>query len=135
METELRGTLRNAISGRENVTKLQQDLTNFTRDLKRTEAEINRGVLGTLIDNDPENAAKAIFNAKDREKAMRETTELVRDNPAALTAWKNSLADHQEKAVTTTATGPTVDGREPHSWAAAPTAIPNQHPPPQPPTA
>src|SRR3546814_8437312 len=35
METEFRGTLRNAISGRENVTKLQQDLTNFTRDLKR----------------------------------------------------------------------------------------------------
>src|SRR3546814_1957122 len=27
METEFRGTLRNAISGRENVTKLQQDLT------------------------------------------------------------------------------------------------------------
>src|SRR3546814_11542700 len=46
METEFRGTLRNAISGRENVTKLQQDLTNFTRDLKRNEAEINRGQIG-----------------------------------------------------------------------------------------
>src|SRR3546814_12004317 len=108
METEFRGTLRNAISGRENVTKLQQDLTNFTRDLKRTEAEINRGVLGTLIDNDPENAAKAIFNAKDREKAMRETADLVRDNTAALKAWKKSTSDPLEKRVTTTATGKTL---------------------------
>src|SRR3546814_20613041 len=97
METEFRGTLRNAISGRENVTKLQQDLTNFTRDLKRTEAEINRGVLGTLIDNDPENAAKAIFNAKDREQAMRETTDPIRANPATPKARKKTIADHQDK--------------------------------------
>lgn len=119
MEREFRGTLRNAISGRETVDKLKQDLTGFTRDLKRTEAEINRGVLGTLIDNDPENAAKAIFNAKDREKAMRETTDLVRNDPAAMKAWKKSIADHLEKAVTTTATGKTVDGSDPVSWAKA----------------
>src|SRR3546814_12043580 len=50
---------------------------------------------------------------------MRETTDLVRDNPAALKAWKKSIADHLEKAVTTTATGKTVDGSDPVSWAKA----------------
>src|SRR3546814_13919812 len=75
METEFRGTLRNAISGRENVTKLQQDLTNFTRDLKRTDAELNRGVLGPLLNNDPEKPDKAIFNAKAHEQEMREPNE------------------------------------------------------------
>src|SRR3546814_2907402 len=111
METEFRGTLRNAISGRENVTKLQQDLTNFTRDLKQTEVEINRGVLGTLIDIDQENEAKAIFNATDREKAMREKTDLVRDNPAALKAWNKTIADILDQAVTTKDPGTTVAGR------------------------
>src|SRR3546814_7021280 len=50
---------------------------------------------------------------------MRETTDLVRDKPAALKAWKKSIADHLEKAVTTTATGKTVDGSDPVSWAKA----------------
>src|SRR3546814_19316461 len=113
METEFRGTLRNAISGRENVTKLQQDLTNFTRDLKRTEAEINRGVLGTLSDNDPENAAKTTFNAKDREKALRETTDIVRDNQAAVTALKKSIAGAPRQEVRTNATRRHEEGSDP----------------------
>lgn len=119
IEKDFRGTLRNVIGGREKTTQLQQELVDFTRDLKRTEAEVSRGVLGTLIDNDPENAARAIFNAKDREKAMRATTDLVRNNPEAMKAWKKSIADHLEKSVTTTATGKTTDGADPVSWAKA----------------
>src|SRR3546814_17882404 len=104
METEFRGTLRNAISGRENVTKLPQDLTNFTRDLKRTEAEIKRGVLGKLNDYDAENAAKANFNAKDCKKAMSDTTDLVRDTPPAPQAWSTSSTDITRLQITDTST-------------------------------
>src|SRR3546814_9881802 len=64
MEPEFRGTLRNAISGREKVTKLQQDLTHFTRDLKRTEEETNRGVLGKHIDHAPAHDASHLTSEK-----------------------------------------------------------------------
>src|SRR3546814_580769 len=119
MEAEFKGTLRAAISRGGASDRLAQQLAVFSRNLKRTEAEAEHGVLGTLINNDPENAAKAIFNAKDREKAMREATTLARRDPAALKAWKKSLADYVADRVSTTATGKTLDGSDPVSWAKA----------------
>src|SRR5690606_967841 len=108
---EFRGTLRAAVNQSERTTRLGGELRELQKQLARTDQEIRGGVLQTLIDDDPVVAARRILNpnAGDAQKRMKEVTDLVRNDPEAMRAWKKSVADALQESFTTTAIGKTLD--------------------------
>lgn len=107
LRAEANTMLQDVVNKRQATGKLQGELEAATKNLKRTERDIQTSATSLLIDTDPKKAAASVFAAKDPTKAMKEIVAKVSKDPEAAKGWKRAVADHLIDKVTTTATART----------------------------
>ena len=102
---------KDVLNGREKTNKsmqqvdtLQNELKAAEGDLSATQQRVDKSVLRTLIDNEPQNAAAKILGDGDPEARMKETIGRLKGNEGAMKAWRQAVADHIETKMTGTRT-------------------------------
>ncbi len=109
---EVDGLLKTVVANDTRTNQLRDDLRAFTTELKAAEKtqaattrRIEQGILGTLINSDPQKAVRAVFGGKDPTKAMDETLALIKDSPDAMEGWRRAVADEMLDRVSGSNTG------------------------------
>lgn len=91
METLADASTRSEASAR----RAAENLTAARDRLRLTEREIDRSIVGTLLNEDPRDVARSLFSTNRRavEEDFRRIGEMVRNDPAAARGWKAAVAD------------------------------------------
>jgi hypothetical protein len=114
---EILQTQRDVVNQRAATTRLQRELEEAVGAQKRTERELQDSALGIMVDADPVVAVRRVFGSKDPQRAMREITRKVDQDPAAAAGWRKAVADYLAQTVTSGNTAKTTEGARPASLA------------------
>lgn len=79
--------------GEQLSTQARADLEAARSARKATEAEVDRSVVGTLIREDPREAASSILSDKYGPKKLDEINALVRNDAHAMRGWKSAMSE------------------------------------------
>lgn len=94
----LRGEIDGLVRGAQRGEALKGDyatqLTRAQGSAKAVAKETEGGILGTVRDKSPNNAAAAVFSSENPERAMTELVNTVGKNPAARDGLKAAVAEH-----------------------------------------
>lgn len=102
---------------RQRVEQYRANLKAADQNVADTERRIGNGILATLIDKDPLNAAAEVFGSGDPARRMAEIVALARKDPAALRSWKAAVTEHLTNRITNTNTAVTGGENAPVSVA------------------
>lgn len=84
------------------IDRLHNEFKRAEGDILKTERRINKGVLGTLINNDPDRYVKNIMKGDDRLQKLDEVNKLIGNNKEAKEGLKRAVTEHLLDTVTGT---------------------------------
>lgn len=84
------------------IDRLHNEFKRAEGDILKTERRVNKGVLGTLINNDPDRYVKNIMSGDDRLQKLDEVNKLIGNNKQAKDGLKRAVTEHILDTVTGT---------------------------------
>lgn len=103
LRTEFDGIVRGAQRGEQLSNDARSFLDQARRTAKATEADLDRGAIGTLLREDPRDVAKGLLNGGyGAEKRLDEINALVKNDPEAARGWKSAVSEVLTDRVTST---------------------------------
>lgn len=84
------------------IDQLKNEFRRAEKDILVTTRRINKGVLGTLINKDPDKYVKSIMGADDRLKQIDDLNKMIGKNEQAKSGFKRAVTDYLIDTVTGT---------------------------------